>query len=1003
MSLLVYKINDFDRTAEREQYRTISNALKVKFSGKEELCVFVANWNIYDSELDGLLIKHDAIIAIEFKNYGGKIIATDNGNWITEDGTIINGGCRKSPYKQAQINRSNLLNGLRDSGFIAPRNLKHISSLIIFNQPIELDESGISRKTRSWLHICDNDHFIEKIEDITSSQTHFSNAELIRLVDDLNFNVGGNSLDERFSDYTSNKVIMDIPEEYIPQPTALTISSLATTNNILAVSQSLPNVSDSQIPAYIGIDFGTSTTVVSVARYYDNRMTCKTIAIAYQSADGVIGRDERIATMLAVKNGRLLAGRGAEEFKYDLERNVDIWYSFKMEIGEDLGEQYSKSCRPDIKSPKDATKLFFKYLKKQIEKSIQASRYDYAVTIPASFEANQRRDLIEALESNGINISKQALIDEPNAAFLSNVIEDQLYSKSIMLRADSNLSILVFDYGAGTCDVSIIEVGLDQRGAFSKNRAISRFEKCGGDDIDRCIASRILFPQILTQIKEHEEDLRQNKKKYLIDHLMKPAELLKIEICERVANQMSDGILPPLAISDEQVTVNASYRFEFDGRWVIFENPHMSYKEFNELMRNFLKQEYKENDEYNSIFKSINSAVEKSGLSRNDIDYILLIGGSSYNPYIQYALREYFSESTLRIPHDLQAHVSQGAAIHSLFYNGLGHNIINPISSEPIFVVTKGVKKERVLVPAGTYMPSDDIVIDDLETSKEGQTCIEFPICVGNVNKILSNFVIQAPDNGGFHQGENVKLTIRLTADKLLKGHVEIRGRVYEIDPVNPLSNKSLTPEEVAILKAQRIVNNDASKHDGKASISTLKALAQSYTDAGKHLDAAETYEEINELYPGTISLNNIALEYGAAGMHNKKVKMLEEAYKESPNDATIIFNLAYNIKGEDSNRYKELLERSISLCPNDPCHLYDFGCWLRNHNERQRGQDMINQALHIWDERFKHSRMKRWDYSWYSSALESIGEYTKAREVQKSVEKSKANAFNIDNLTQIK
>lgn len=1002
MSLLVYKINDYSHTAEREQYRALCNALKAKYSGTDDLCLFIANWNIYDSELDGLLIKQDAIIAIEFKDYGGKIFATDNGDWKKDDGTIIKGGVRKSPYKQAQINRSNLLNGLRDSGFVAAKNLKHISSLIVFNQPITLDTSNLSKKTKIWLHICDNEHFIEKIEDITSSQTYFSNNDLIKLVTDLNFDMGGDALDERFSDIILPDV-EDIPEEYMPQPQALTISRLATKDQLLAVSDSLPNVVDSQIPAYIGIDFGTSTTVVSVARCFESRMTCKTVEIAYQTYDGAIGRDDRIATMLANKNGKLLAGRGAEEFKYDLERNVDIWYSFKMELGEDLGDQYSKSSRPDLKSPKDAAKLFFKYLKKQIEKSVKASKYEYAVTIPASFEANQRRDLIEALEANGINISKQSLIDEPNAAFLSNVIEDQLSSKSMMLRPDSNLSILVFDYGAGTCDVSVLEVGLDHNGAFSKNKAVSRFERCGGDDIDRCIATRILLPQILVQIKEHEEDLRQNKKQYLIDHLMKPAELLKIEICERVANQMKDGILPPMAISDEKVVLNSSYKFEFDGRWVEFSNPVMSYREFNDIMRNFLKQEYSDTDEFNSVFKSINSAVEKSGLKREDIDYVLLIGGSSYNPYIQYALRETFSNSTIRIPRDLQAHVSQGAAIHSLIYNGLGHNIINPISSEPIFVITKGIKSQRILIPAGTYMPCEDILIDDLETNKEGQACIELPICVGSVNKILSNFVIQAPDSGGFHQGESVKLKIRLTADKLLKGHVEVRGRTYELDPVNPLSNKALSIEETAILRAQRIVNNDASKNNGKASVRTLKDLASAYKDAGKHLDAAETYEDINELYPGTISLNNIALEYGEAGKQKKKIKLLEEAYKESPDDATIMFNLAYNIKAQDPKRYKELLEQSISLSPNDPSHLYDFGCWLRNHNERQRGQDMIDQAMHIWGERFKHDRMMSWDYSWYISALESIGDYSKAREVREAQRKKKTVSFNTDNLTQIK
>ena len=248
MGLLVYKINDFSHTAEREQYRTMCNALKSKYSGKEELCLFVANWNVYDSELDGLLIKNDAIIAIEFKDYGGKIIATDNGDWKKDDGTIIKGGTKKSPYKQAQINRSNLLNGLRDSGFIAPKNLKHISSLIVFNQPVEVDASGISRKTKAWLHICDNEHFIEKIEDITSPYTEFSNSDLIRLVSDLNFDAGGDSLDERFSDFIEES-IEDIPEEYIPYPKALTISSLTTKDNLLTVSQSLPNVIDSQIPA----------------------------------------------------------------------------------------------------------------------------------------------------------------------------------------------------------------------------------------------------------------------------------------------------------------------------------------------------------------------------------------------------------------------------------------------------------------------------------------------------------------------------------------------------------------------------------------------------------------------------------------------------------------------------------------------------------------------------------------------------------------------------------
>jgi molecular chaperone DnaK len=78
-----------------------------------------------------------------------------------------------------------------------------------------------------------------------------------------------------------------------------------------------------------------------------------------------------------------------------------------------------------ILNPKDAAKVFFQYLKAQIDRYIRTnnlpSNVQFAVSIPASFEANQRKELIYALEQNGISINKQSFIDEPNAAFLSYV------------------------------------------------------------------------------------------------------------------------------------------------------------------------------------------------------------------------------------------------------------------------------------------------------------------------------------------------------------------------------------------------------------------------------------------------------------------------------------------------------------------------------------------------------------------------------------------------------
>ncbi|MBK8587143.1 MAG: Hsp70 family protein [Bacteroidetes bacterium] len=115
----------------------------------------------------------------------------------------------------------------------------------------------------------------------------------------------------------------------------------------------------------------------------------------------------------------------------------------------------SQRCRKNI----------FQYLKAQIDRYLRKNNLptntQYAVSIPASFEANQRKELIYALEQNGISINKQALIDEPNAAFLSYVQVSSKENHPLILPDGDNPKIMVFDFGVGTCDVSILELGKD--------------------------------------------------------------------------------------------------------------------------------------------------------------------------------------------------------------------------------------------------------------------------------------------------------------------------------------------------------------------------------------------------------------------------------------------------------------------------------------------------------------------------------------------------------------
>ena len=106
-----------------------------------------------------------------------------------------------------------------------------------------------------------------------------------------------------------------------------------------------------------------------------------------------------------------------------------------------------------IINPKDCVSIFFKYLKILITRYCQShnlpTNISYAVSIPASFEANQRRELIEALESNEMTLKKQSLIDEPNAAFISYVQESQSSEKPLAMNPNYNPKVLVFDFGGG--------------------------------------------------------------------------------------------------------------------------------------------------------------------------------------------------------------------------------------------------------------------------------------------------------------------------------------------------------------------------------------------------------------------------------------------------------------------------------------------------------------------------------------------------------------------------
>lgn len=772
-----------------------------------------------------------------------------------------------------------------------------------------------------------------------------------------------------------------------------------TIDNLLpSLHSTLPQKGD----VYVGIDFGTSTSVVSIARYNEttHHFEVQPIPIEQRNEDGSITTSTLVPSVIALKGSRILVGEGASYLKYSLIRNRQVWYSFKMQLGEGI-EYYDSKLRDanafSICTPEEAATVFFRYLKEQIEnycrdKGLGTNIY-YTVSIPASFEANQRSELVEALQKNSMTVARQSLIDEPNAAFLSYIQESVTNPNEhhIVVKNTYNPKVLVFDFGGGTCDISILEIVQGANGFYSKNLSISKFEHLGGDDIDRYIAWHYLIPQLLKANNKTIDDFRGPEKRDMVHQLLKIAEQLKINACKDLAAMMTGMKLPVLKDSEMEVRVDLPVVIDSKYGNLTCNAFSLRYCDLRDTMKVFLRRDgsmvtrNKQEEDYTSIFKPIESALRKAHINKDrELDYVLFIGGSSKNPFIQNALSEYFDESELLIPENLQTHVSKGAAIHSLIMNGFGKNIIQPITSEPIIVVTKNGGL-RTLIPAGSQIPCERQTIDDLTPQRNGQKVVELPVCVGNADKMLFNICIKAPDSQGFSLTDNIRLSFEINADKLLMLDASCRGVHQKPELQNPFANKELTTEQRNVIKAEREVEKSKAANGGSPSRQALRNLASAYESANQYFQQAEILEMMEEYYPGSAGFNEIGIAFSNAGNEDKATEAFEKAVKQNPTSSAVWGNLAGQYQFKDKEKFVEFSRKAYELSPNDPVEIIRLARAEETVGNKEHAKDLRQRAYEIYVDKFNNHSMHSWDYGWFASLAGDLGHYDMKRKVLKA------------------
>ena len=760
---------------------------------------------------------------------------------------------------------------------------------------------------------------------------------------------------------------------------------------------------------FVGIDFGTSTTVVSMMELNNKQLVSEPIPIVQLDKEGREVKDHLLPSCIAWHNKKLLVGHGALELKQESQfvESRNLWTEFKMKLGINIGPFPNtvlamKDGGLVIENIQDVVCTFFMFLQQAIEEYMQSkklpSRIYYSVSVPASFAANQRQDLIKSISNSGIDGSEVSLIDEPNAAFLSH-----LFSMEKGKAGESFLDgmtkrpreVAVFDFGAGTCDISILKISIEDGLVSSQNLAISRFMALGGRDIDEAIATKILLPQLCGDSKP-ENIFSTKELKYLVEKLSAHAERLKI-YCSKLINQSGLKKVEDLTRNDKSIVGKKIGPIVIKKKNWKLDKPSISLSQFGEIMKPFLapiKKFSTKEDKALSVLNALQNAIDKADLSVKGLDMVLFIGGSCENPLVREAIQSYVGRFVDCVtPRDLRSHVSQGSAVHSLFVHGLGAELIKPILPEPIFILTKD-NVYKLVLDSGTPVPSEVPVITEFYADDD-QKYAELPFYVGSQKRELG-VMRKKLRKGKLKSKDKIKVSCAINHDKLLDIKVDIDGSVHSTKLLNPFDIEKKPPEHIKYIKA--IANLNRSRLESsrsKPSVEAVHAAAVAAAGARRWREAAEFYENLEQLDSDLDHSNIICYHYAMAGDDKKSDKWSEIAFNRNPRSSVAAYNLGVVHKQNNISEYKELMLKTLELDSGFTAALISYGHYLVEECGDQSGLKMINQAFDTLVNDLDNEKLSENDRSRLRRAAITLGKKSilikldKYKEPKKSIDSS--------------
>jgi molecular chaperone DnaK len=684
---------------------------------------------------------------------------------------------------------------------------------------------------------------------------------------------------------------------------------------------------------YFGIDLGTTYTLVATVD--SKEINLKNLAqipvkfISYRQVSPIKHGgeivDEKVASIIAMHDGKPYCGSKLYELKghENFTRNQNIFYHWKLDLGIDRHPLYPDAVSEELDTPAKVAGKVLNFCRIGFTKNKDVSFYNTVITVPASFQMNQRKDVIEAAAYANIELGNQMLIDEPNAAFIGYFNSLTLEEKERFLTKGGNAKrILVFDFGGGTCDLSLLEISYSSaKGLLIGNKAISRYNDLGGQDIDMIIAEDILYPLFLKQFNLKDDMPYKELSEIILPQLATVGEQLKIGVSNLIAAKYPSLDLSTANLEGTVFTLE-NRSISFKGQEYKLPPLNITAAQFENIINKLFQirgYALKYQDKFiRSANVTINEILEKANLNKLEIDIVLPVGGSSGNPILLSKLNEIFSNSKFWIPSAPDKLVAEGAAIYSFFYYRFGKSLINPISSETIGIETKG-KIFYPLIQRGKELPVK-ISMPNFKMQSFMQNEIIVPICMNDVNHIVQE--IKIPLQKLYAGTETVTINANLDANKVMSLEIFIdKEPILNYKLENPFFFGSLSKEQVKFVQLTDQLDKARRAKDNNAQKRLMFNLLGQYYEIKNYHEMSRLAEEYLKKYDANNDnvLNYSYIGNSHIGRKEAAKKALEKAIQVNPNEGSYRFN--YSILVEELQGAQAAFDYLISL----PEHLkYD-------------------------------------------------------------------------------